>query len=346
MNEEINLLSLEKIKGLLTAQNRGRQEALYRSARRICAENCGSKVLLRGIVEFSSYCRNTCMYCGLRSQNTGAHRYRLTADEIVFAVEELVGLGVGTVVLQSGEDPELSPDWVATLIERIKKSCDIAVTLSLGEWPASFYRKWRSAGADRYLLKIESTDQDLYRALHPGMDYQNRLRCLEDLERLGYQTGSGIIVGLPGQSVESIAGDLKFLAHHDFDMISIGPFIPHPQTPLASYPAGSIEMTCKAIAITRSLTKNTHIPATSALAATRPDQRYRGLLAGANVIMPNFTPPSSARYYDIYPHAARTAPERPDPLLQAIDQIRRAGRETAYFARGDSLKRKKEYSHE
>ncbi|MFA7565911.1 MAG: [FeFe] hydrogenase H-cluster radical SAM maturase HydE [Alkalispirochaeta sp.] len=314
-------------------------EALYTSARKVCTEECGTGVLVRGIVEFSSYCKNSCTYCGLRSQNGSAGRYRLSTQAILSSVGKLYRLGVRTVVLQSGEDPELSADWVSSLVAQIKERWDIAVTLSLGEWPRSSYRQWREAGADRYLLKIETTDIQLYHRLHPGMNYSNRLRCIDDLEELGYQTGSGIIVGLPGQSDASIAKDLQFLYERDFDMISIGPFIPHPRTPLAHYPAGSIERTCTALALIRCLSKNSHLPATSALAATNPDRRHLGLLAGANVIMPNFTPQNHVEHYDIYPHEGRVATPESSPLQKAEYQVRLAGRHMDY-AKGDSLKTK------
>lgn len=319
---------------------------MYQHAQRICTEHCGSGVILRGIVEFSNYCRNSCRYCGLRRQNCQVRRYRLSNEEILTAVESLYRQGIGTVVLQSGEDPDLSADRLARLIEQIKRNYSMAVTLSVGEWSFSHYKTWRSAGADRYLLKIETTDKGLYHALHPGMNYFDRLRCLDALDELEYQRGSGIIVGLPGQTIESIADDLNFLDRRDFDMISIGPFIPHPHTPLSPHPPGSIDITCAAIAVARCLTKNSHIPATSALAASSPDYRYRALLSGANVIMPNFTPPASARYYDIYPHNGRKKPNQSEAIASAVQQILKAEREVTYYTRGDSLKQKRKNCHD
>lgn len=316
-------------------------EQLYRHAREVCLEECGRGVLLRGIVEFSNYCRNTCIYCGLRNANRGVCRYRMRGKQVLAAVENIYRQGIRTVVLQSGEDPALSDDWLARVIGSIKERFDMAVTLSVGEWPYHFYRKWRDAGADRFLLKIETTDRDLYERLHPGMSFKNRLSCLRRLFELGYQNGSGIITGLPGQTLESIARDILWLYERDFDMISIGPFVPHPGTPIGGSRPGTAELTCRAIALTRILTRNAHMPATTALAAGQIDLRSRGLLAGANVIMPNFTPPRYAVHYDIYPEASRGSVRTEIAGCAQTDSacvaIEAAGR-VPDFSRGDSLK--------
>ncbi len=319
----------------------GRVQQLYRHAREICLKECGRGVLLRGIVEFSNYCRNTCTYCGLRNANQGMFRYRLSGEQVLTAVENIYRQGIRTVVLQSGEDPALSDDWLARVIGSIKERYDMAVTLSVGEWPYHFYKKWRDAGADRFLLKIETTDRDLYDELHPEMSFENRLGCLNNLFELGYQNGSGIITGLPGQTLDSIARDILWLYERDFDMISIGPFVPHPGTPIGGSQPGTAELTCRAIALTRILTRNAHMPATTALAAGRVDLRSRGLLAGANVIMPNFTPARYAVHYDIYPEVSRGLPE---PVAAGCAQIDsacsavEAADRVPDFSRGDSLK--------
>lgn len=346
MNNDTPDFSLAGLTELLDTSDPDSIEALFSKAQRVCASFCTQRVLLRGIIEFSSYCRNSCAYCGLRRQNTGLSRYRLDKAEILTAVQAIAALGIGTVVLQSGEDPELDPLWLASVIEEIKQNHDIAITLSVGEWPRSSYAAWRSAGADRFLLKIETSDPQLYQRLHPGMSFTRRLRCLDDLRELEYQSGSGIIVGLPGQDKASLARDLLWLQERDFDMISIGPFIPHPETPLATVPRGCLETNYRAIALARCLTRNAHIPATSALAARAPDQRHKGLLAGANVIMPNCTPPASAPYYDIYPHSGRTKLHGSQALEQAVQQIEQAGKVPAYRERGDSLKHTQELLHE
>ena len=323
------------------AEESDRIQGLYRHAREICLKECGQGVLLRGIVEFSNYCRNSCLYCGLRSQNKDVHRYRMSRKQVLAAVENIYRQGIKTVVLQSGEDPLISEDWLARVISSIKERFDMAVTLSVGEWPYRFYKKLRNAGADRFLLKIETTDRDLYEKLHPGMSYDNRLRCLNHLFELEYQNGSGIITGLPGQTLESIARDILFLYELDFDMISIGPFVPHPGTPLGGSPPGTAELTCGAIALIRILTRNAHMPATTALAAGQKDLRSKGLLAGANVIMPNFTPAQYAVHYDIYPEAPRGSVRNQTAgcvqVFSACSAIAAADR-VSDFSRGDSLK--------
>ena len=325
------------------------REEICKQAEEICCRICGRGVLVRGIVEFSSYCRNTCLYCGLRSANTHLRRYRMSGEQVLAAVKLVHDHGIRTVVLQSGEDPSLSPEWLARLVGQIKTRFDMAVTLSVGEWPRGYYKMWREAGADRFLLKIETTDEALYTRLHPGMSYKNRLLCLNQLFELGYQTGSGIISGLPGQTIGSIASDILFLHKHDFDMISIGPFIPHPATPLGQYPRGTVDLACRALALTRILTRDAHMPATTALGAGKHDLRSHGLLAGANVIMPNFTPSCCAELYDIYPHSPREGNGDQEELARAAFAAEAAGR-SLDFSRGDSLKKiytaEKEHSYD
>ncbi|MCF7927952.1 MAG: [FeFe] hydrogenase H-cluster radical SAM maturase HydE [Spirochaetales bacterium] len=296
----------------------------------------GNRVFLRGIIEISNHCKNSCRYCGLQRQNTSLNRYRLDEESIQEAIAAIRRFDLQTVVLQSGEDPEISADTMARLIEKIKSKTDIAVTLSLGEWPESAYRTWFRAGADRYLLKMETFEKGLYRALHPGMDFQHRLDCIYRLAEIGYQTGSGIIVGLPGQNLESIASDLIELRKMDLDMISIGPFIPHPATSLAGYPAGSPALTSRAISMMRCLDPAVLMPAVSALAAQEPDQRHQALQAGANVLMPNFTPSNQAAWYEIYPDIRRSGLST-DAMGSALAEARAAGC-TLDYSQGDSIK--------
>lgn len=263
----------------------------------------GDGVLLRGIIEFSSFCRNTCAYCGLRSGNTQLQRYRMTDSEILAATENIWQAGIKTVVLQSGEEDNLDADWLRRIIIEIKARFDVAITLSVGERRRSEYALWREAGADRYLLKIETSDAALYRDLHPGMSFENRLACLRDLAELGYQTGTGNLVGLKGQTVASLAEDILLFKKGDFDMLSVSPFIPHAQTPLAADPAGDLALTLKMTALTRIVSRNAHIPATTALGSLQgQDERPKALRAGANVLMPNFTPAPYRRLYEIYPN--------------------------------------------
>ncbi len=274
---------------------------VYQYADEVRAQYCGSGIWLRGVVEFSSYCRNNCLYCGLNAGNKDLPRYRLNAEEILAAAEQIAGGAIKTIVLQSGEDPELDPLWLRDLIIKIKSRFDLAVTLSVGERSRQDYYLWRAVGADRYLLKIETSDRKLYESLHPDMSFTQRLRCLGELKDLGYQVGSGNIVGLKGQSLKQIARDILFFQENDFDMIGIGPFIPHQATALAAESKADLQLTLKTLALTRIVTKNTYLPATTALGSLGADYRREGLKAGANVLMPNFTPQPYRKYYEIYP---------------------------------------------
>jgi biotin synthase len=299
----------------------------------------GDGVLLRGIIEFSSYCSRTCWYCGLRAGNTALPRYRLTDAEIMAAAGQIAACGMRTVVLQSGEDPDTDPHRIADLVRRITTSYRLAVTLSVGERPRDDYALWKDAGADRYLLKIETANPALYASLHPGMTFENRVRCLRDLRELGYQVGSGSIVGLPGQTCATLADDLCFFAAMDFDMIGVSPFIPHLGTPGAGAPNGDLALTLKMLALTRIVTRNAHLPATTALGSIDgTDHRQDGLRAGANVVMPNFTPQPYRQQYEIYP-GKRCITEQPGAGIPCLQQtVVPAGR-FLDFGRGDSLKR-------
>ena len=292
--------SQKEIEDLLSVEGE-QQEELLNFADGIRKKHCGEAIILRGIVEFSSYCNRTCAYCGLNTKNHSLKRYRMSFEEILQSAALIASYNIGTVVLQSGEDEKMSAAEFADIIKEIKSRYKIAVTLSVGERSKQDYRLWKEAGADRYLLKIETSDRALYEELHPGMSFENRLRCLHDLRDLGYQVGSGIIVGLKGQTTAILAKDILFLKKLDLDMIGIGPFIPHKDTPLGSEPAGSVDLTLKTIALTRILTKKTNIPATTALGSLSRDFRPEGLKAGANVLMPNFTPDIYKKLYEIYP---------------------------------------------
>jgi biotin synthase len=278
---------------------------LFDFADRVRREYVGDGVLLRGIIEFSNICRNGCAYCGLRKANRRVQRYRLTEADILAAAENIRRLGIKTVVLQSGEEDNLDADGLGRIIEEIKSRFDVAVTLSVGERDRDDYAMWKDAGADRYLLKIETSDPALYEDLHPGMSFENRIRCLGDLAELGYQTGSGNLVGLRGQTVESLAGDVVFFKKGDFDMISVSPFIPHAETPLANVPAGDLRTTLKMIALARIVSRNAHIPASTAIGSLNGrDARDQALAVGANVVMPSFTPMTYRSLYEIYPGKA------------------------------------------
>ena len=288
---------------LLALDDESDLNTLYGFAHDVCLHHMGEGVLLRGIVEFSNHCRNACHYCGLYRDNRQLERYALTHDEILNSVQLLYGFQIRTLVLQSGETAAGPVAALEALIQTIRaRYPDLAMTLSVGEKNRETYRRWKAAGADRYLLKIETADPDLYARLHPGMSLQNRIACLETLMELGYQTGCGGIVGLPDQTLDTLTTDLLFYRRHQFQMIGISPLIPHPETPLAALPVGDLSMTLKMIALTRILVPNAHMPATTAMGSMQGvDNRPLALKSGANVVMLNFTPAAQKRHYEIYP---------------------------------------------
>lgn len=264
----------------------------------------GNEIHLRGLVEFSNYCSRTCYYCGLRCENKNIVRYRLSSQEIIESAKKGKELGLNTIVLQSGEDYSFSTDTLCKIIEQIKK-LDVAITLSIGEKTYNEYKALKNAGADRYLLRIETTDKSLYNKLHPNMSYENRLECLYNLKEIGYETGTGCLVGLPMQTIESLADDILFFKKIDADMIGIGPFIPHPNTPLGNELINveyNFDLAIKVMAITRIILKNINIPATTAMESIRKDGQIIALNAGANVIMPNITSNEYSKNYNIYPN--------------------------------------------
>lgn len=286
---------------LLSCNDPAGLQSIFSYADKIRRRFMGDGVLLRGLIEFSNYCDNSCFYCGLNNGNSSLRRYRMSEKDIFDCVASLYSLGIKTVVLQSGEDRRMQAGWLEGVIKKIKDSSGIAVTLSVGERSPEDYRLWKEAGADRYLLRIETTDKALYESMHKGRTLDSRLRCLKYLRDAGYQVGSGIMVGLKGQTVESIAEDILFFRENDFDMVGIGPFIPHPDTCFSAEERGNILMTLKVIALTRIVTRNAHLPATTALGSLEKDYRFEGLSCGANVLMPNFTPFALKPLYEIYP---------------------------------------------
>lgn len=273
--------------------------ALWAEATRLREEYWGKKVYLRGIVEFSNHCRQNCLYCGLRRDNQALARYCLEPEAIFTAAQAVAGLGFGTVVLQSGENAGADAQMVAALIRRIKNELKLAVTLSLGERDFAAYRLWREAGADRYLLKLESANEKLYAALRPGRKLAERLQALEALRELGYEVGSGLIVGLPGEGSEDLYQGLALLAGLNLDMLSISPFTPAPGTPLAETPACGLPEIFKAMALARTLMPTAHIPVTSALGLHGDAVRLAALEVG-DVLMPSLTPEAVRGAYAIY----------------------------------------------
>jgi biotin synthase len=274
-----------------------------RTWRRACAlrrRHWGDAVFLRGIIEFSNYCKQNCLYCGLRRDNAKLARYRLAPEAIVAAAADIASLDMGTVVLQSGEDPHYDGPALADVVRAVKKRFGLAVTLCVGERAPADYALWREAGADRYLLKMETFDANLHTRLRPGCDPATRLRALEHLAVLDYETGTGLIAGLPGETPELAEQDMKTLARLRADMVSISPFTPHPDTPLGAHPACPPETALHRMALARIAAPSAHIPVTSALGLHGDALRIRGLAVG-DVLMPSLTPENVRAAYAVYP---------------------------------------------
>ena len=277
---------------------------LFKTADKIRKDNVGDNIHLRGLIEFSNVCKRNCLYCGLRAENKNIKRYRLKEEDIIEIAKRGIWAGYKTIVLQSGEDDYYTKDKLCKIIENIKKF-DVALTLSIGERPYKDYEAFKNAGADRYLLRIETTDKNLYKKMHPNASYENRLECLCNLKNLGYETGTGVLVGLEGQSIESLADDILFFKELNADMIGIGPFIPHPDTPLKNkFNKNAFNLALKVMAITRIIMPDINIPATTAMESINKNGRIIALQSGANVIMPNINKAEYAKNYQIYPNKA------------------------------------------
>lgn len=274
---------------------------LFSLADKVRHDNVGDEVHLRGLIEFSNICKSSCKYCGLRSANSEISRYRIPKDEIIKIAQHAVDMGYKTIVLQSGEDAYYTTEMMVEIIKGIK-NLDTALTLSIGERSFEDYKAFKDAGADRYLIRIETTDRELYKQMHPNMDFDNRLRCLKDLKILGYEVGTGCLVGLPNQTIESLADDILFFKEVEADMIGIGPFIPHPNTPLKDSSIGSFTLALKVMALTRIMLPDINIPATTAMETLNPNGRIIALQSGANVVMPNVTTTQYRDKYEIYPN--------------------------------------------
>lgn len=298
--------------------------------------NFGNKIYIRGLIEISNNCRNNCYYCGIRASNSKVERYRLKESDILNCCRDGYESGFRTFVLQGGEDSLLSDDVIEHIVLSISREFpDCAITLSLGEKSKDVYMRFYIAGAGRYLLRHETYDINHYKYLHPNnMSLERRLQCLSDLKDIGYQTGTGIMVGSPGQSVEHILEDILFMERFRPEMIGIGPFIPHSDTPLGKFPAGSAEMTLLLLSIFRLMHPSALIPATTALATLIPDGTKRGILAGANVVMPNLSPLDKRKKYTLYNNKACSGSESAEGvklLQQYLDDI---GCEVS-FSKGD-----------
>ena len=271
-------------------------------ARKTADEIYGKDIFIRGIVEFSNACCRNCYYCGIRAGNDKVERYRLTKEQIIDCCKSGYEYGFRTFVLQSGEDLTYSTETICEIVSELKKTFpDSAVTLSLGEKSYEEYRAYREAGADRYLLRHETANRAHYERLHPeNMSWDNRMRCLHDLKELGYQTGCGVMIGSPYQTIECLVDDMMFMQKFKPEMIGLGPFLPHSDTPFKDEPKGSYEMTLYMISLCRLMIPNVLLPATTALGTIKPDGREQGVLAGANVIMPNLSPVKVRDKYMLY----------------------------------------------
>lgn len=312
---------------------------LRSEARRAADSVFGKGVFIRGLVEISNHCRNNCLYCGLRAGNADIRRYRLSKEDILECCRRCYLQGFRTFVLQGGEDPVQTDDWVEDLVEAIRAQFpDCAITLSLGEKSYESYRRFREAGADRYLLRHETFNAGHYSRLHPsGMSRENRLECLRSLKELGYQTGSGIMVGSPYQTVDNLVEDLLFIQDLHPEMIGTGPFIHHKDTPFASFNDGSVALTLKLISIFRLMDPHALIPSTTALATLDPQGRSKGILAGANVVMPNCSPASVRGDYSIYEGKAASGAESAEGLAELGMELDAIGYEVV-TGRGDYLR--------
>lgn len=336
-------LAKDELVYLLRHLDAGSTQELYRFAHRKRMEHYGDKVFLRGLIEFSSYCRQDCLYCGLRASNRYAERYRLKPPDIIACCREGYNLGYRTFVLQSGEDAWYTERILVELIRQIKgEFTDAAVTLSIGEREVETYRRLYEAGADRFLLRHETASERLYRELHPTMSFANRRNCLAELQAIGYQVGAGFMVGLPGQTAEDLADDLLYVQTLHADMIGIGPFIPHVRTPLAEEPAGTLEATLAMVSLARLMVPDALIPATTALGTLNREGREQALRAGANVVMPNLSPLAVRHKYALYNGKICTGDESAACRHCLEMRIRGAGL-SVDMGRGDSLKSRQKH---
>jgi biotin synthase len=293
-------LTREEIVFLLSLNSKEEVLKLYRRADKVRKKYCGDDVHLRGIIEFSNYCEQDCLYCGLQISNDLLPRYRMTREEILKTVNYIVKADIKTIVLQSGEDFFFTKEFISDVIKSIKEKYDVAITLSLGERSFEEYSEWRNAGADRYLLKHETANKRLYSAIHNKQNLDDRIKHLEFLKSIGFQAGSGNIIGLPGQTIEDISDDILLCKSLISDMASFSPFIPSHDTPFRKVSKADLELTLKTMAVARIVLKDTHIPSTTALGSLVENGREKGLEVGANVVMPNYTPLPYRKDYKIY----------------------------------------------
>jgi len=347
--------NIETITSVLVNNDSVDLDNLFHCADKIRRLHVGDEIHLRGLIELSNRCRRNCLYCGIRAKNSSIQRYRLSKDEIISSAAKAVEYRYGSVVIQAGEDDGITPEWIADIVCKIKKM-GLAVTLSLGERDDKDYQLWREAGADRYLLRFETSNRALFNVIHPPLLNRlpiDRMKLLKKLRTIGYEIGSGVMIGIPGQTYENLARDIEFFRTLSLDMIGCGPYLPHPLTPLGNPDAlkehnlpvidpkdqvpATVEMAFKVIALARIVCPTANIPCTTAVATIDAQEgRKLGLQRGANVVMPNLTPINYRKMYEIYPNKAAiylTADETHEAVMQTLREIGR----TPGTGRGDSV---------
>lgn len=330
-------ITFENIKTILLA-DRQKAQKLFALAQEVRLAIMGKKVFLRGLIEFSNYCHNQCAYCGLNSKVENQLRYRLTLAEILDCAANAHNLGYQTLVLQAGEDAFFSAEKFTTIISTIKaKYPSMALTISFGLRSKADYQAWFNAGADRYLMRFETSNAELFAQHRPGTNLHSRLQALSDLQAIGYQVGTGNLIGLPGQTLTDLVNDILLLYNLQPDMIGIGPFIPHPATSLAKEPAGDVFLALKELALLRIILPYAHLPATTAFGTLKESGQLLALNAGANVIMPNVSPETSRKLYAIYPNKAGSLENSRQTHERILATISKANLEVD-FSRGDSYK--------
>ncbi|MBE6884929.1 MAG: [FeFe] hydrogenase H-cluster radical SAM maturase HydE [Ruminococcaceae bacterium] len=334
--EREHSLSLSEYEYLISNRTDETAQYIAEKAVRIRKSIYSNKVYIRGLIEISNICKNDCLYCGIRCSNHTCDRYRLSPEQILQCCYDGYKLGFRTFVMQGGEDPYFTDELLCELIGNIKKAYpDCAVTLSLGERDRASYQRLFDAGADRYLLRHETADTLHYSKLHPKeLTLANRMRCLRDLKDIGFQTGCGFMVGSPYQTPRYIAEDLQFIEQFKPDMCGIGPFIPHKDTPFRDYPAGSVDFTCYLLSIIRLLHPPVLLPATTALGTLEPNGREKGILSGANVVMPNLSPTDVRSKYMLYNNKLSSGGESAQHIKELADRMEAIGYQIA-MTRGD-----------
>ena len=329
-------LETEEYRLLMDRRDPEAAERLASLARQAARQVYGNRVFVRGLVEISNICKNDCLYCGIRRSNRACDRYRLTAEQILACADEGHRLGFRTIVMQGGEDGSFTDEVLCAIVQAIKRAHpDVAVTLSMGERGRESYQRLFDAGADRYLLRHETATKAHYERLHPAaMSFDNRMRCLQDLHEIGYQTGCGFMVGSPFQTTADLARDLKFIEQFHPEMCGIGPFIPHKDTAFRDEPAGTVELTCYLLSILRLIQPNLLLPATTALGTIDPAGREKGILSGANVVMPNLSPANVREKYMLYDNKLSSGAEAAQNLQDLKDRMAAIGYEVV-VDRGD-----------